>query len=168
MSSAPPTTNADDRKAGAKWPWIIAAMLGANVLVCGVTVFAALNNPAATTVEADYFQRSLDWDAERDAWRTPEQAGWVTAATSFVRDTKGVVRVEITGRADEQGLHATVFHKAQADERAEIVLVRTAPGVFESWLPVNRPGLWEVRFRDEAARVRFDAVVELPPTGTGG
>ncbi len=166
MSSVPPTTA--DRRAGSRWPWIIAAMLGANMLVCGVTVFAALSNPAATAVEADYFQRSLDWDADREAWRTPAQAGWVTASSAFMRDGKSVVRVEIAGRDDEQGLRATVFHKAQADERAEIVLVRTSPGVFESWLPANRAGLWEIRLRDETARVRFDAVVELAPDGTGG
>lgn len=45
------------------WPAFIVGLLALNVIVVGITVFAAVTNPAQ--VEPDYYERALNWDENR-------------------------------------------------------------------------------------------------------
>lgn len=151
------------RSSGVVWPLAIIGLLAMSFTICGITVYAALKDPASTVVVNDYYQRAVDWDANRNAWRSPTQAGWIVTETLQHRDGRSIVHVEIAGRDSDEGLHAVVYHKAHADDKAEIMLVRTAQGIYEGVLPSNLPGLWSIEITDKAQSVRTEHVLELGP-----
>ncbi len=154
-------TEPNTRPGIAVWPLVVIGLLTMSFTICGITVYAALKDPASTVVVDNYYQRALDWDANREAWRSPSQAGWVVTSSVFTRDAHSIVRVEIAGRSSDEGLHAVVYHKARANNKVDLMLVRTAPGVYEALLPSNLPGLWKVEARDETLGVKFDTTLEL-------
>ncbi len=162
QASLTPAVPSRAARKGSVWPVVIVCMLLTNVCICAITVYAALSNPAAVAVEPDYFQRALDWDEEQSEWTPLEQAGWVVEGSAVLRDDRAIAILTITGRDAETGLRGQAFHKASADERFDLMLVRTGEDRYEAWLPSARAGLWEVRAVDEDAKVRFSIVVEVP------
>ncbi len=48
---------------GRRWPFIIVGLLLLNVTVCAVTVTLSLRHPAS--VEPDYYDKAMNWDAHR-------------------------------------------------------------------------------------------------------
>jgi hypothetical protein len=50
---------------GRAWPIIIVSLLLLNVTICAITVTLSLRNPARVT--PSYYEKSLNWDAERAA-----------------------------------------------------------------------------------------------------
>lgn len=154
-------TKPNERPGMVIWPLVVIGLLAMSFTICGITVWAALKDPAASVVEPNYYQRAIDWDAGRKAWRSPSQAGWVVTSSVFTRDAHGILRVEIAGRSSDEGLQAVVYHKSHANNKADLMLVRTAPGVYEALLPSNLSGLWKVEARDETLGVKFDTTLEL-------
>lgn len=73
-SAIPSTTRNDTKRepTGRKWPFIIVGLLLLNVTVCAVTVTLSLRNPAQVT--PGYYDKALNWDAERAASTTPPPA----------------------------------------------------------------------------------------------
>jgi hypothetical protein len=153
------------------WPVIIISLLGLNMTICAITVYAATRNPAAVTVEPDYYRKAVEWDSSRQIWSKPEEAGWDLTASARIEDDRGLIHLMISGRASQVGLHALVFHRLQPDVRTEIMLVRTGvdedSSVYSGVLPSTRIGLWDLEIRDESEHVRFVRTVELIAPSTG-
>lgn len=152
-------------KEGSFWPFAIFGLLGLNVIICGITVYAATRNPEARAVEPDYYQKALNWDLNRTAWHTPEQMGLATTASIVQHEGRGRVIIQIRGTLDAQRLESTMFHAGRAAERYEVTLLRTARdpdgwNTYEAWLPAKHKGMWEVRIAEPVSNLRFDRRIE--------
>lgn len=154
------------------WPIIILSLLGLNMTICAITVYAATRNPASVSVEPDYYRKAVEWDAQRQIWSTPDELGWVVEASTRVEEGRALVDMSITGRTAEVGLRAQAFHRLRPDVRTEIMLVRTdidgQTSTYTGVLPEYRTGIWELQVRDDSQHVRFVRTVELiePLTGS--
>ena len=145
---------------GKYWPVIIVALLvggaGANI---GLMVVAARD--ASFAVEPDYYQKALRWD-ETMAQETRNAAlGW-SVAVAF----EGVPRTgqaKLTARVLDRAGHTVegaqvgveAFHSARARHIVTAALRPESSGRYSAILPVDRPGLWELRVRVERGEQLF-------------
>jgi len=149
------------RKKGWQWPWIVgglmALVVGANLIL----IYLATSDPSFA-VEADYYQKALDWDDKRAQDRTNAELGWsLELDVARTRSTDGTV--ELTARLiDEDGqpisdatIRLQAFHNARAAHILKSDLERDGDGRYSASLPMHRPGLWEFRFEVSRAGDRF-------------
>jgi nitrogen fixation protein FixH len=139
---------------GRWWPVFIVALLlggvGANI---GLMLVATRD--ASFAVEPDYYQKALHWDETMAQEARNEALGW-TATVSFERAARPG-EVTLTARVNDragraiEGARVAVetFHSARARRVLTAALGPGAPGQYSAALPLDRPGLWEVRLRVE-------------------
>jgi len=138
---------ATPRKATRLWPGMIFGLLGLNICIVGLTVFAANANRTSFAVVPDYDRKALNWDqTARQAARNKE-LGWELRLS---RVEPGSVAATLL---DKQGLPLAgadvsleAFHHAHARTKVEVKFAAAADGTYFGAASFGTPGLWEFRF----------------------
>jgi nitrogen fixation protein FixH len=135
---------------------------GSNV---ALAVIAARD--ASFAVEQDYYQKALHWDDTMRQEAANAALGWSVAATLDRTAGPGQARVRalVSDRAGRPVRGARValeaFHNARASRIFSAVLGPEPRGGYAATLPLDRPGLWELRLRVERDGEVFTRTVDL-------
>jgi nitrogen fixation protein FixH len=173
-------TSSKRRRGGLHWPWILVGLFAVAGLANGLLVIKATSDPSFAVVP-DYYERSLVWDQKMSQDRENRRLGW-RVGLQIARDGG---EVALTARLlDRRGatlggakVEVQALHKARASRVLTAALreQRAKGGVYVGWLPMRRPGLWELSFAAQRGDQRFTAVLvqeldppEVPsPSGAG-
>jgi nitrogen fixation protein FixH len=112
------------RSAGKRWLFVIAGMLGANVVA--TVVLAATAHSGASQVIPDYYDRAVHYDATLEIEARDRALGWTVH--SALRDGALVITVRDAAGAPVVATHSHVtgYQRAYADDPFELEL---APGI---------------------------------------
>jgi len=140
-------------KKGAVWPYLIAGALALHVVVSLIVVFIATSDPSYA-VEEDYYQKAIDWDLKRAQDRTNQDLGWLFEFEVAPPERPGdqpqlEVRLADADGAPLTGAAVTVeaFHNSSSGDILHATLTPTGvPGVYQTTLPMQHNGKWELRF----------------------
>jgi nitrogen fixation protein FixH len=132
------------------WPFFIIALLvggaGANVALMVI----ATRDPSFA-VEPDYYRKALRWDDVMAQERENAALGWSVevGADSATRPTRIALRVSDRDGApvEDATVQVTAFHNARASQIVAATLAPARGGRYSAPLPLDRPGLWELRVR---------------------
>lgn len=143
-----------------RWPAAVVALIAFNMVVVGVTLYFAANDPSVA-VEPDYYRRALDWDAEARQRAASERLGW-RAMVRLEADRTLRLRLEDRDGApiSGAGVRATAFAEARSGDRSELLLGEAAPGEYTAPFEPSRAGRWV--FRVEAVRPSDDPASGVP------
>lgn len=102
-----------------------------------------IGDPSHAVVEQydDYDNR---WDAAQAEDSINAALGW-QAQLSGDRERIVVKLTDALGHPVDASVTASVFHKARAAEKHEVVFTATEPGLLITELDMERSGLWRVR-----------------------
>ena len=153
------------------WKWAPVALLGSLLSGLAAMVFIAAGDPSFS-VEPEYYQKALDWDRERAQQANNERLGY--RLTVSVREAGGGARELVLQFVDAAGepirgasVEVSAFHNARASEIVRGRLVERQPGTYVQQLPLERLGLWELRFVAQRPGVRFTHVARVDVTRPG-
>ena len=142
------------RGRGWGWPALIVALLvggaGANIWLMLVAT-----GDASFAVEADYYEKALRWDDAMAQEARNARLGWSVAVRleRAAQPGEGWVRARVVDRDGVPVAGARVgveaFHSARASRIVRAGLTPEAGGGYAARLPLDRPGLWELRVRVE-------------------
>jgi nitrogen fixation protein FixH len=134
------------------WPVFIIALLvagaGANI---ALMVIAARDPSFA--VEPDYYQKALRWDEAMTQEYKNAALGWSVEAgvDSATRSGPTSIVLKVSDRdgapVEDASVRVTAFHNARASQIVAATLAPSRGGHYSALLPLDRPGLWELRVR---------------------
>ncbi|MFI4915359.1 MAG: FixH family protein [Phycisphaerales bacterium JB060] len=156
MQDPTPATNPPRTDRAWVWPLAVVCILTVSMVVCGITVVAAVSDPSYA-VEDDYYQKAVDWDHAREIEIASERLGWNADAVLTTGDGILAVTLEdaegqpITGAS----VRAVVFHHARRGDARELVLQSQDNGRYTAVLHRPREGQWQVRLRVSRERHQF-------------
>lgn len=131
------------------WPAMIFVMLGFNVVVVGITVFAAQRYKAAV-VDRTYDVTAQHWDQVKAQRERQEALGWSCDLSVDESHAQRALRVVITDAHQQPVTDANVevvcFHNAHAGEPLALT-TRADAGAYVVPVPAFRGGLWTFRVR---------------------
>ena len=158
-------------KKGWQWPFAVAALLGGCVLANVVLIVRAVDDPSFS-VEPDYYEKGVAWDAHQAQAARNKELGWSVAIDvgPATRDTRRApVVVQLNGRdgrpVEGASLSVEAFHNARASQVVRGALTEDALHAYAGALPVLRPGLWEFRLEARRGAELFTAVVDQDAPG---
>lgn len=133
------------------WPSVIIALLGGQLVVCSVIIFASNSDPSVA-VEPNYYQQALAWDQKALQRERNTQLGWsAILSVDSNADPSGYRTVEVS-LSDRDGnaitgaaVQATAFHHAHARERFESEFRDLGEGRYAARFPLKSDGLCEFR-----------------------
>lgn len=135
-----------------RWPLFIIGLLVLQVGL-GIFFFMKATSDPSFAVEEDYYQKAVNWEGKQAQDRTNAELGWTLTPIVGPIDeslTTRLLTAELRDRDDIPLTGATVrvetFHNIRAGEILRAGLVETIPGLYETHLQMQRPGLWEIRF----------------------
>jgi hypothetical protein len=156
---------------GRAWVLLVFALILLNIGVCAVTVMAAVMSSRTATTEADYYQKALDWDRVQAVRRASDALGWLLHVEA-VAPNSGAGRWLIAEATDREGrplsgarMNGEVFHRADPGSRALVEFDEVSAGLYRTFVPIERHGIWEVRLRTtraQATHVHTTTMVVLP------
>ncbi|MFH1570692.1 MAG: FixH family protein [Gemmatimonadota bacterium] len=148
-----------------RWPIYLGGLLTMSVVAHGVLVYVA-TRPDTPRPIGDYYQRSLEWDADeavRDASRqlgwtvgfevpgdTPHAPGMPRPVDVHVLDRDGAPVRGLTGQL--QALRPGDGGRGQSEALTEMPHL---PGTYRTLLRLDQPGLWEFRLDTRRQALRF-------------
>lgn len=153
-------------KRGALWPVAIAGILGLTV-AANVWIIRLANDDPSFAVEPDYYQKGLRWDDELAQRERNQRLGWrlLPIIAPIVRGAGADLRVELRDARiqpiGDASIVVTAMHVARAADPVEVTLRPEADGRYEAIVPLERPGLWELRFDVHRGSDRFTATERL-------
>ncbi len=134
------------------WALVPVALLAGSLTLIGVMVSIATSDPGFA-VEANYYQKAVDWDAQRAQQAESSQLSWAVQwrfepdATSQRLEGRVRVVVEMMDRngvaIENAQLQATAFANARAARVESLDFRETTPGTYEASLELHRAGLWK-------------------------
>ncbi|HEX6313521.1 MAG TPA: FixH family protein [Gemmatimonadaceae bacterium] len=153
-------------KRGMMWPVAVATILGLTV-AANIWVIRIANADPSFAVEENYYERGVHWDDEMaqrsrnrelgwtlDASLTPIEAGRGAALSIALRDS-------VVGPIENASVVVRALHVARANSPVEVTLSPTGAGHYEAMVPLERAGLWELRFEVQRGADRFTATERL-------
>ncbi len=148
------------RTRGWHWPWIIGALLVGTAAVQGVLIWAATHDPTFAVVP-DYYRSAVAWDSTMARERANLALGWSARAT-IVRERTGadvIVRLSDSAQRPVRGarVRVTAIHNLAGGSPVEGAMAERADGAYDARLPLERPGLWELRVEAVRGADRFTA-----------
>ena len=153
-------------KRGMAWPAAVAGVLGLTV-AANVWLIRVANSDPSFAVEENYYQRGLHWDDEMAQRTRNASLGWHLLATlAPIEQGRGAeLRVALRDSAIAPLSGASVvvhaLHVARAGQPVEVTLRASAAGEYHALVPIERPGLWELRFDVHRGADRFTAIERL-------
>lgn len=134
-------------KKGMQWPIGVVVVLAVTVAANFYIAFRANDDPSAS-VEADYYQKAVRFDADQALHRRSQRLGWQLALVAS-SSIAGEVTLKAT-LADSTGapvrgavVRLTARHVARADEPFAAT-AREEGDHYEATLAMVRRGLWDV------------------------
>ncbi len=137
------------------WPGGVFLLLGMNMLIVGITVYAALSDKSVS-IEKRYYEKALAWDETTKQRDLNASLGWKVDIKA-----SGARQIEITLRdSSDQPIRAAkvsaeVFHDARSSERATLTFIGDASGTYRALCPDGPDGSWHLRTRIEAVKMVF-------------
>jgi nitrogen fixation protein FixH len=134
-------------KKGMQWPIGVVVVLTLTV-AANIWVAVRANDDPSVSIESDYYQKAVRFDAEQALRRRSERLGW-RLTLDATRVTAGEATLTAT-LVDSTGapVHGAVVRlTARAVARGNDVLTATARELGDRYvatLPVTRLGLWDV------------------------
>lgn len=148
-----------------RWPLYLAGILGMSIVAQGVMVWHA-TRPEAPRAQADFYDRSLRWDADQALLAASRELGWrvafdVPAGAEYVAGMAQPVDVRVTDRdgAPVRGLAGTLVAIRPADTRLSnegpLTELPHEPGRYRALVRLPADGLWELGLDTTRAGLRF-------------
>jgi nitrogen fixation protein FixH len=143
------------------------------VIILGLTVAANVwlitvaSHDPSFAVEENYYQRGVRWDDELAQRARNVELGWrLDASVSPTRAGRGSdlsISLNDSTLSPIAGASVVVVavHLARAGQPVSITMVPGAPGHYEAHAPIERTGLWELRFDVHRGADRFTATERL-------
>jgi len=153
-------------KRGTQWPVAVGAILGLTV-AANVWIITIANSDPSFAVEEDYYQRGLRWDEELAQRERNVRMGWrlLPSLSPIVRGTGADLRVELRDHEIRPIPNASIVvravHIARAGQPVEVTLHADDRGGYQALVPLERPGLWELRFDVHRGNERFTSLERL-------
>ena len=158
-------------KRGARWPLAVTTILGLTV-AANIWLIRIASGDPSFAVEKDYYQRGVHWDDEMAQRARNRALGWRLATTlSPIEAGRGAdLRIALTDSVvspiADASVVVTAVHVARAGHPVELTLAQRAPGEYEVRVPIERPGLWELRIVVHRGADRFTATERLDARST--
>lgn len=148
-----------------RWPLYIAGILGLSIVAEGVLVWFA-TRPDAPRPQADFYDRALQWDADRAVLAASRQLGWrvtyeVPAGAEYVAGMAQPVDVRVTDRGGQpvRGLTGNLIAVRPADTRLSnegaLTELPQEPGRYRALVRLPADGLWELSVDTRLGAQRF-------------
>jgi nitrogen fixation protein FixH len=146
------------------WPGMVFALIGVNVAIVAVTVFASRRDSSYALVPA-YDRKAMHFQEEIDRRAASTKLGWTieavitqspdgTARVAF--ELRDAARTPITGAE----LAISFFHHAHAANRRDSLLSETAPGFYASSDRLAQKGLWRFEVAAQRGDDRFETALD--------
>lgn len=139
------------------WPWAIFVLLGANMVVVAITVYASQRS--RSPVESDYYQKALHWDDSARQQSVNKALGWKLVPAMKKTAVGADMAINLLDgdaqpiRTCKVSIEAFPFtdpaHKLDAS-----IDVSDAESL-NTTLAIDRPGLWRLSFVVDAGGARF-------------
>ena len=148
-------------KKGWYWPWFIAALLCFTVGFQAWLVIAATHDPSMS-IEPDYYRKAVAWDQRMAQDSVNESLRWTPrlALGALAREGAQVtLRLDDSTGAPVRGARVRVeaINNLDGARRIEGALVARTDGSYAGLLPLDRSGLWELRFDARRGHEHFTA-----------
>lgn len=139
------------------WPWAIFVLLGANMVVVAITVYAAQRS--RSPVESDYYQKALHWDDSARQQGVNKALGWklVPALKKVAAGAEVVI-----GLLDGKGnpirtckIFIEAFPFTDPAHKLDASIDAADADSLTTTLAIDRPGLWRLSFVVDAGGARF-------------
>lgn len=150
-------------KRGMAWPVAVAGVLCLTV-AANIWLIRVANSDPSFAVEENYYQRGLRWDDEMAQRTRNVTLGWHLLATlAPIEHGRGAeLRValndSVTAPISGASVVVRAFHVGRAGQAVDVTLAATAAGEYRALVPIERPGLWELRFEVHRGTDRFTAL----------
>jgi nitrogen fixation protein FixH len=146
------------------WPGIIISMIGLSVIVCVITVIAAVGDKSFA-VEPSYYEKALAWDDSLRQQQANERLGWAISAAIGADDEGRQQLLATIVDADAEPIEgatvsAVVFHRARVAERQDLTFADLSGGRYGAPVAIAREGFWELRFTVRRGDVTFTHTVD--------
>lgn len=137
------------------WPGGVFLLLGLNVVIVGITVYAALSD-RSVSIEQRYYEKALAWDETARQRELNAALGWkVDIVASATRQIELSLRDSSDQPIRAAKISAEVFHDARARDRSTLTFVGDGSGIYRALCPDGPDGSWHLRTRIEAVRMVF-------------
>lgn len=152
------------------WPWAIFALLGANMVIVAITVYASQRS--RSPVESDYYQKALHWDESARQHAVNTALGWKLAPSL----TKSGAGVEFSiALVDGKGepirtcnVAIEAFQPADPPRKLIAPIDAADSESLRTTLALDRPGLWRLSFVVDAGGARFTQQQDIELSEHGG
>lgn len=133
-----------------RWPMMIFALIGLNMSIVAITIYAATSDPSVAS-EPDYYAKAVDFNQTIRQRETNARLGWSARPSIHVDNQRSLLSVTA---ADADGLpiaNAAVsvvcFPTLRSKDRQVLALTPIADntGVYSAPFRLDRPGLWNFR-----------------------
>lgn len=152
-----------------RWPIGVTLVLGA-VVASNIWVAVKAGSDPSFAIEPDYYKKAVAWDSAMAQERANSALGWRVASSlsSYSRDSGAALRVTVTDSAGHPVRGARVTVAAMFNARASSVFTaQLEPDGHDAYitrLPVDRAGVWELRFDLTRNADRFTTVARMEAT----
>jgi hypothetical protein len=141
------------------WPWIPVGLLGAMLTGLGVMASLAIDD-SSFALERDYYAKAVAYDAEIAQRAQNARLGWSLSVDAAPAQHGKTSRIEArlsdaAGALERARVKVEALRNASAGRVLEAELREVVPGQYETELPLERGGLWELRFTVTRETNRF-------------
>jgi len=148
-----------------RWPIIVVSLLSVHLLLM-VLVAAIAARDRSFAVVPNYYRNAVEWDRHQAQRRASQRLGWKIAIEPSERiDPLGRRAITFT-LTDSQNrpvraefLDVSYFHHAHASETSKATLRATAPGRFDTTLPLRYAGFWQFDIKTSVQGQTFTASI---------
>lgn len=154
---------------GALWPLALVGLLVAGAGANIAFMVIATGDPTFA-VEPDYYKKAVNWDRTMAQQARNASLGWTVSAR--VERGDGRVARLVTRVTDAAGVpisgaevSADAFPSARAGHVVPLALAPVGLGEYAAPLPIERPGLWEIRLRVVRAGDAFTRTIGVDVPG---
>lgn len=153
------------------WPGMIFVLIGINVGVVAVTIYAATSD-RSFAVEPGYDAKALAWDQVAAQRRENARLGWKVTVEPAADGKSALIRiVDGAGRAVEgAAVEVTAFASVRAGERQQKWADPSegdGPGAYRAGVELTRPGLWVFRVTARRGPAVFTASEDVYVVAAG-
>lgn len=143
-----------------RWPAMIAGALAIHA-TAWLTVAWVANSDPSYAVEEDYYRKAVEWDAGRAELAASDALGWrldyrVEPGPGPAEATVHATLADRDGApVDGAAVALETFHNARAGDILRADLSADGAGAYSARLPMQRPGVWELRFTADRGADHF-------------
>ncbi|NUQ53371.1 MAG: FixH family protein [Phycisphaerales bacterium] len=139
------------------WPWAIFALLGANMVIVAITVYAS--QVSRSPVESDYYRKALHWDDSARQQSLNTSLGWKLVPSLKKSDSGADLSLSLLDGKGEPirtcKVSIEAFPFADPNHKLQTTIDAADAESLTAALAIDRPGLWRLSFVVDAGGARF-------------